>query len=76
MLSPVILMCSGEKYHLEVMLPLLLVLTGALVGLLALAYSASVMVILVKPTTDGKGYEVLLTYHIMFGHEVTTKLET
>jgi hypothetical protein len=58
------------------MLSLVLVLTGALVGLLALAYSASVMAIPVKPTTDGKGYEVLPIYHIMFGHEVTTQLET
>jgi hypothetical protein len=75
-LTPVILMCSGEKYHLDVMLSLVLVLTGALVGLLALAYSASVMAILVKPTADGKGYEILPIYHNMFGYEVTTPLET
>jgi hypothetical protein len=60
----------------EVMLSLVLVLTGVLVGLLALAYSASVMAILVKPTTDGKGYVALPIYHIMFGHAVTTQLET
>jgi hypothetical protein len=59
----------------EMMLSLVLVLTGARAGLLSLAYNASVMAVPVKPTTDGKDYEVLPMYHIMVGHEVTTQCE-
>jgi hypothetical protein len=60
----------------EMMLSLVLVLTGARAGLVSLAYRDSVMAVPVKPTADRKDYEVLLMYHIMVGHEVTTQLET